>query len=215
MRTPQLSFDQLFFNNTGSNERYLVAGVDEAGRGPLAGSVYAAAVILDPERKIEGLADSKVLTEERREELAAQIKERAVAYSIAEANVEEIDRLNILHASMLAMARAIEGLSTTPNHCMIDGNRCPVTQCNCQAIVKGDALVQEISAASILAKVARDHSMHELHSRHPVYGFDSNKGYPTKAHIAALRQHGVLDVHRRSFGPVRQQLQAGLAENPS
>jgi len=120
--------------------------MDEAGRGPLAGSVYAAAVILDPERKIEGLADSKVLTEERREELAAQIKERAVSYSIAEANVEEIDRLNILHASMLAMARAIEGLSTTPNHCMIDGNRCPVTRCNCQAIVKGDALVQEIAS---------------------------------------------------------------------
>jgi len=214
MPAPQLSFDQLFFNHTGSNERYLVAGVDEAGRGPLAGSVYAAAVILDPERKIEGLADSKVLTEERREELALQIKERAVSYSIAQANVEEIDRLNILHASMLAMARAIEGLSTTPNHCMIDGNRCPVTQCNCQAIVKGDALVQEISAASILAKVARDHSMHKLHSQHPVYGFDSNKGYPTKAHIAALREHGVLDVHRRSFGPVRQQLQAGSADSP-
>jgi len=211
MRSPQLSFDQLFFNRSGSSERYLVAGVDEAGRGPLARSVYAAAVILDPERRIEGLADSKVLTEERREELAAQIKERSVAYCIAEASVEEIDQLNILHASMLAMSRAIEGLSTTPNHCMIDGNRCPVTQCNCQAIVKGDALVQEISAASILAKVARDLSMHKLHAMHPVYGFNSNKGYPTKAHIAAIRDHGVLDVHRRSFAPVRQHLQPIVA----
>jgi len=214
MPAPQLSFDQLFFERSGSRERYLVAGVDEAGRGPLAGSVYAAAVILDPERKIEGLADSKVLTEERREELAVQIKECAVSYSIAEASVEEIDKLNILHASMLAMSRAIEGLSTTPNHCVIDGNRCPVTKCNCQAIVKGDALVQEISAASILAKVARDLSMHKLHAKHPMYGFNSNKGYPTKAHIAALHEHGVLDVHRRSFGPVKQHLQAGLTDLP-
>ena len=212
MRTPQLSFDQLFINREGSSERYLVAGVDEAGRGPLAGSVYAAAVILDPERKIDGLADSKVLTEDQRDELAAQIKERAVSYSIAEASVEEIDQLNILHASMLAMSRAIEGLSTTPDHCMIDGNRCPVTEYNCQAIVKGDALVQEISAASILAKVARDLSMRKLHTKHPEYGFDSNKGYPTKVHIAALQKYGVLDVHRRSFAPVRQCLQPGLAD---
>ena len=207
IRSPQLSFDQLFLNHSGAGERYLVAGVDEAGRGPLAGSVYASAVILDPARKISGLADSKVLSEERREELACEIKASAVAWSIAEANVEEIDRLNILHASMLAMARAIEGLSVAPNHCMIDGNRCPVTQCNCQAIVKGDALVQEISAASILAKVARDHSMRLLHERYPVYGFDSNKGYPTKVHLAALEKHGVLDEHRRSFGPVKKYLQ--------
>lgn len=207
IRSPQLSFDQLFFNQAGTSERFLVAGVDEAGRGPLAGSVYAAAVILDPERKVAGLADSKVLAEERREELACEIKESAVAYSIAKANVEEIDRLNILHASMLAMARAIEGLSVAPNHCMIDGNRCPVTSCNCQAIVKGDSLVQEISAASILAKVARDHSMHELHTRYPVYGFDSNKGYPTRVHLQAIKEHGVLDEHRRSFGPVKQCLQ--------
>ena len=214
MRTPPLSFDQLFINRAGASERYLVAGVDEAGRGPLAGSVYAAAVILDRERRIDGLADSKVLTEERREELAAQIKECAVSYCIAEASVEEIDRLNILHASMLAMSRAIEGLPTTPDHCMIDGNRCPVTQCNCQAIVKGDALVQEISAASILAKVARDLSMHQLHAKHPEYAFDSNKGYPTKAHIAALREHGVLDLHRRSFGPVKQQLKQQSTQAP-
>ncbi len=207
IRSPQLSFDQLFYTQAGTRERFLVAGVDEAGRGPLAGSVYAAAVILDPERKISGLADSKVLAEERREELACEIKASAVAFSIAQANVEEIDRLNILHASMLAMARAIEDLSVTPNHCMIDGNRCPVTSCNCQAIVKGDALVQEISAASILAKVARDQSMHELHERYPVYGFDSNKGYPTRVHLSAIKQHGVLDEHRRSFGPVKQCLQ--------
>ena len=140
--------DRLFLD-TGRDKRFLVAGVDEAGRGPLAGSVVAAAVILDPEQKIAGLADSKVLTEERREELALQIRERSVCWCVAEASVEEIDKLNILHASMLAMARAIEGLSQVPNHCLIDGNRCPITQYNCQAIVKGDSLVQEISAASM------------------------------------------------------------------
>ncbi len=207
IRSPQLVFDELYLGKAGSSERFLIAGVDEAGRGPLAGSVYAAAVILDPAHKIVGLADSKVLSEERRNELASEIRQSAVAWCIAEASVEEIDRLNILHASMLAMARAIEGLSVTPNHCMIDGNRCPVTQCNCQPVVKGDALIREISAASILAKVARDQSMHELHSRYPMYGFDSNKGYPTKTHLAALEAHGVLEEHRRSFGPVRQYLQ--------
>ncbi len=214
MRTPQLSFDQLFFDNAGTSKRYLVAGVDEAGRGPLAGSVVAAAVILDPARKVAGLADSKVLTEERREELAELIKANAVAYCIAEASVEEIDRLNILHASMLAMSRAIEGLSVTPNHCMIDGNRCPITQCNCQAIVKGDALVQEISAASILAKVDRDRTMRQLHLKHPQYGFDSNKGYPTRVHLKALQEHGVLDVHRKTFGPVRDILQPAVTDLP-
>jgi len=214
MRTPQLSFDQLFFDVAGSSKRYMVAGVDEAGRGPLAGSVYAAAVILDPDKKVQGLADSKVLTEERREELSAEIKASAVAWCVAQATVAEIDQLNILHASMLAMSRAIEGLSITPNHCMIDGNRCPVTRFNCQAIVKGDALVQEISAASILAKVERDHSMIELHQKYPAYGFDRNKGYPTKVHLEALRAHGVLDVHRRSFGPVKANLQPGMSELP-
>ena len=212
MRTPQLSFDQLFFDSAGTRQRYLVAGVDEAGRGPLAGNVFAAAVILDPDQKIDGLADSKVLTEERREELAQEIKASAVAYCVAEATVEEIDRINILHASMLAMSRAIEGLPTTPNHCMIDGNRCPITECNCQAIVKGDALVQEISAASILAKVDRDRSMRAWHRKHPQYGFDSNKGYPTRTHLAAIKQHGVLDIHRRSFAPVRNCLQAELTD---
>jgi ribonuclease HII len=203
MQTPQLSFDQLFLD-TGRDKRYLVAGVDEAGRGPLAGSVVAAAVILDPEQKVSGLADSKVLTEERREELADQIRERSVAWCVAEATVEEIDRLNILHASMLAMARAIEGLSQAPNHCLIDGNRCPITPYNCQAIVKGDALVQEISAASILAKVARDQTMRELHEVHPQYGFDKHKGYPTKQHMDALQRLGPLSCHRRSFGPVKK-----------
>ena len=203
MQTPQLSFDQLLLD-TGRDRRYLVAGVDEAGRGPLAGSVVAAAVILDPAQKISGLADSKVLTEERREELAGQIRERSVAWCVAEASVEEIDRLNILHASMLAMARAIEGLPQAPNHCLIDGNRCPITSYNCQAIVKGDALVQEISAASILAKVARDQSMRELHEVHPQYGFDKHKGYPTKQHMDALQRLGPLSCHRRSFGPVKK-----------
>lgn len=205
MHTPQLSFDQLFLD-TSRGQRFLVAGVDEAGRGPLAGSVVAAAVILDPDKKISGLADSKVLTEERREELAAQIRERAVAWCVAEASVEEIDKLNILHASMLAMSRSIEGLAQAPNHCLIDGNRCPITKYNCQAIVKGDALVQEISAASILAKVSRDQSMREMHLRHPQYGFDKHKGYPTRQHIDALKRLGPLDIHRRSFGPVKNVL---------
>lgn len=201
-----LSFDQLFLDNSGSGKRYLVAGVDEAGRGPLAGNVVAAAVILDPHKKIPGLADSKVLTVDKREELAIEIKERAVAWCVAEATVAEIDQLNILHASMLAMARAIEGLSTPPNHCLIDGNRCPITDFNCQAVVKGDARVQEIAAASILAKVSRDHSMIELHKQYPDYGFAQHKGYPTRAHVQALQEHGVLDIHRRSFGPVRELL---------
>ncbi len=203
MHTPQLSFDQLFLDTT-RDRRFLVAGVDEAGRGPLAGSVVAAAVILDPDQKIAGLADSKVLTEERREVLATQIRERAVSWCVAEASVEEIDQLNILHASMLAMSRAIEGLSQAPNHCLIDGNRCPITTYNCQAIVKGDSLVQEISAASILAKVARDQSMRELHQVYPQYGFDKHKGYPTRQHMAALQRFGPLDIHRRSFGPVKK-----------
>jgi len=203
MQTPQLSFDQLFLD-TDRDKRFLVAGVDEAGRGPLAGSVFAAAVILDPARKIKGLADSKVLSEHRREELAGQIRDRSVAWCVAEASVEEIDKLNILHASMLAMARAIEGLSQAPNHCLIDGNRCPITRFNCQAIVKGDALVQEISAASILAKVSRDQTMRDLHAIHPEYGFDRHKGYPTRQHMEALQRHGPLDEHRRSFAPVKK-----------
>ncbi len=210
MRSPLISFDQLFLNGTENRQRYLVAGVDEAGRGPLAGAVVAAAVILDPDQPVDGLNDSKALTAERREELAGQIKERAVAWHVADASVAEIDQINILHASMLAMARAIEGLRTPPQHCLIDGNRCPLTDFNCQAVVKGDALVKEIAAASILAKVARDQSMLEMHKLYPQYGFDSHKGYPTKQHLAALQQHGVLDIHRRSFGPVRAVENASL-----
>ncbi len=208
MRHPQISFDQLFLDHSSGaaecRRRYLVAGVDEAGRGPLAGSVVAAAVILDPDRKIAGLNDSKALSEQQREDLAGEIQEKALCWQVAEASVEEIDRLNILHASMLAMARAIEGLQTPPQHCLIDGNRCPVTDFNCQAVVKGDALVLEISAASILAKVTRDREMIRLHARHPEYGFDRHKGYPTKQHMQALHEHGLLDIHRRSFGPVRE-----------
>lgn len=212
MHHPQISFDQLFLDTTDSDRfnspRYLVAGVDEAGRGPLAGSVVAAAVILNPNKPIKGLHDSKVLTAQQREGLADEIREKALAWEVAEANVEEIDRLNILHASMLAMSRAIEGLETAPNHCLIDGNRCPVTRFNCQAVVKGDALVKEISAASILAKVTRDQDMLVMHEKYPEYGFDSHKGYPTKRHLQALRDHGLLDIHRRSFGPVKQIQQA-------
>lgn len=216
MRHPQISFDQLFLDPPADSEsrgrRYLVAGVDEAGRGPLAGSVVAAAVILNPDQPIDGLNDSKALSAGQREDLADEIRDKAVAWQVAEASVEEIDRLNILHASMLAMARAIEGLGTAPHHCLIDGNRCPVTSFNCQAVVKGDALVKEISAASILAKVTRDQAMIKMHEKHPEYGFDSHKGYPTKKHLLALREHGLLDIHRRSFGPVRdiEKAHAGL-----
>jgi len=204
MQTPQLSFDQLYLDHTGNGKRFLVAGVDEAGRGPLAGHVVAAAVILDPAQPIDGLADSKALTEQTRCELASQIRDQALAYCVAEATVEEIDRLNILHASMLAMARAIEGLRVQPNHCLIDGNRSPVCALNCQPVVKGDALIKEISAASILAKVERDRQMVELHAQHPLYGFDRHKGYPTRQHLEAIEQHGVISEHRRSFAPVQK-----------
>ncbi len=204
MQQARLSFDQLMYPlPDGARRRLLVAGVDEAGRGPLAGSVVAAAVILDPERPLTGLADSKKLNEAQREELYDNILECASAWAIAEASADEIDQLNILHASMLAMSRAIESLSVTPDHCLIDGNRCPGTTVQCQAVVGGDALIKEISAASILAKVSRDRAMHELHEQHPQYGFNRHKGYPTKLHMQAIQQHGVLAIHRRSFGPVR------------
>ncbi|AUN94793.1 ribonuclease HII [Pseudazoarcus pumilus] len=181
----------------------LVCGVDEAGRGPLCGSVVAAAVILDPARPIEGLADSKRLTAKRRERLAVQIRERALAWAVAEAGVEEIDRLNILHASLLAMRRAVEALPFAPALVRVDGNRCPALGLPCEAVVGGDALVAEISAASILAKTVRDETMNLLDARYPHYGFARHKGYPTPEHLAALRDHGALACHRRSFGPVR------------
>jgi ribonuclease HII len=177
-----------------------VCGVDEAGRGPLAGPVYAAAVILDPARRINGLADSKVLTAERRETLAARIKERAIAWAVAFASVEEIDRLNIFHASMLAMRRAVQALGVAPEEAWIDGNACPPQLgCPARAFVDGDALHRPISAASILAKTARDAEMRALHERYPQYGFDQHKGYGTPEHLEALGRHGPSEIHRRSF----------------
>jgi ribonuclease HII len=181
----------------------IICGVDEAGRGPLAGPVFAAAVILDPARPIRGLRDSKKLTESRREELAIKIKERAISWAIAQASEEEIDTLNILQASMLAMRRAVEALHVVPTLALIDGNRCPVMQVRSEAIVQGDDKVKAISAASILAKTARDRALGELHLTYPQYGFDQHKGYPTPLHLERLTLHGVSPVHRKSYAPVR------------
>jgi ribonuclease HII len=185
----------------------LLAGVDEAGRGPLVGNVVAAAVILDPARPIPGLNDSKKLSENRRDALARQIRQHALAWSVASVSPAEIDQLNILWASMKAMQLAMEGLSITPEHAFIDGNRCPAgLACAATAIIKGDARVAEISAASILAKVERDAQMVALHQSYPQFGFDQHKGYPTKAHFAALEQHGPCPQHRHSFAPVKRLL---------
>jgi len=181
----------------------LVCGVDEAGRGPLAGPVYAAAVILDPANPIAGLRDSKKLTEARRDILAEQIKTHALAWSIAYCTEAEIDEINILQASMLAMRRAVEALSITPTLALIDGNRCPQMLVRSEAIVKGDSKVAAISAASILAKTARDAVCLELHQQYPQYAFNQHKGYPTALHLERLREHGVSPVHRKSYGPVR------------
>ncbi|WP_323055745.1 ribonuclease HII [Paucibacter sp. PLA-PC-4] len=186
----------------------LIAGVDEAGRGPLAGPVVAAAVILDELHPILGLADSKVLTEKKRERLFDEIRAKALCCCIAEASVEEIDRLNILQATMLAMRRAVEGLRLKPTKVLVDGNRLPVLKIPAEAIVKGDSKVQAISAASILAKVTRDRQCLAMHELHPAYGFAGHKGYPTADHLAALRAHGACAWHRRSFGPVRQLLES-------
>ena len=185
----------------------LICGVDEAGRGPLAGPVSAAAVILDETRPIEGLADSKKLSEKQRDRLAPVIRERALAWAVAYAEVGEIDQLNILQATLLAMRRAVLALPMQPQQVLVDGLYCPQTGIPSQAIVKGDSTVAAISAASILAKTARDELMLRLHEQYPQYGFDGHKGYPTAAHLAALRQHGVSEVHRRSFRPVREALQ--------
>jgi len=190
----------------------LIAGVDEVGRGPLAGPVVAAAVILDPARPIAGLADSKTLSPIRREQLATEIRAKALAWALGRAEVAEIDRLNILQASLLAMQRAIAALSIVPEQALVDGNRCPPLACPCRAIVKGDATVPAISAASILAKVARDAEMGELHERYPRYGFAQHKGYPTAAHRDALRRFGPCPEHRRSFAPVAAALSTDLQE---
>ncbi len=207
-----------------SDSAHLICGVDEAGRGPLAGAVFAGCVILDPDRPIGGLADSKKLAPGRRGELAARIQASAFAWSVAVASVEEVDRLNILWATMLAMQRAVHKLiasiemgsiemapietasieKVAPIEILVDGNRCPELPYPSRAVVGGDATVQQISAASILAKVARDAYMLEVHEQYPHYGFDRHKGYPTREHIAALKTHGASPVHRRSFAPVRE-----------
>ena len=184
----------------------LLAGVDEAGRGPLAGPVVAAAVILDDVQPIRGLGDSKVLSERVRERLFDEIRAKALCCCIAEASVEEIDTINILQATLLAMRRAVEGLRLRPHKVLVDGNRLPVLQVQAEAIVKGDAKVAAISAASILAKVHRDRLCLALHEAHPQYGFAGHKGYPTPDHLAALRTHGACGAHRRSFAPVREVL---------
>ncbi len=183
----------------------LLAGVDEAGRGPLAGEVVAAAVILDPNNPIEGLADSKKLSEKKREALFDEIKQKALSYAIASASVAEIDELNILHASMLAMSRAVAALQVAPEHALIDGNRIPKELiCPAEAVVKGDARHQAISAASILAKVSRDRDIVAYGQEYPQYGFEKHKGYPTAVHLQALKDHGLTPLHRRSFGPVKR-----------
>ena len=192
----------------------LVAGVDEVGRGPLCGAVVTAAVILDPARPIAGLNDSKKLTEARREKLYDEICEKALSWCIARAEVEEIDELNILHATMLAMQRAVEGLSVTPKLAMIDGNRCPKLTMPSEAVVKGDSKVPAIAAASILAKVSRDREMAAFELQYPGYGIGGHKGYPTPVHLEALERLGPTPIHRRSFGPVRRAYEAleGLAK---
>ncbi|MDC9592575.1 ribonuclease HII [Xenorhabdus sp. IM139775] len=187
----------------------LIAGVDEVGRGPLVGAVVTAAVILDPAKPIAGLADSKKLTEKRREALYLEIKEKALCWSLGRAEPEEIDQLNILHATMLAMQRAVEGLAVTPDYVLIDGNRCPALTMPAQAIVKGDSLVAEISAASILAKVTRDREMAELDKQFPGYGFAQHKGYPTALHLEKLASLGATEHHRKSFAPVKRALGLG------
>lgn len=185
----------------------LIAGVDEVGRGPLVGAVVTAAVILDPARPIVGLADSKKLSEKKRLVLFDEIKEKALAWSLGRAEPHEIDELNILHATMLAMQRAVAGLPITPEFVLIDGNRCPALPMPAQAVVKGDSKVAEISAASILAKVTRDREMAELDAQYPQYGFAKHKGYPTADHLRLLAEHGAIAEHRRSFAPVKRALE--------
>ncbi|TFW27024.1 ribonuclease HII [Duganella callida] len=213
MKNPNLGL----FDDLPDSPDEIICGVDEAGRGPLAGPVFAAAVILDPSRPIAGLRDSKKLNEARRDMLAPLIKAQALAWAIAEASEEEIDKHNILQASMLAMRRAVEALNTAPTLALIDGNRCPVMKIQSIAIIGGDDKVEAISAASILAKTARDAALVALHARYPQYCFDQHKGYGTALHMERLREHGASPVHRRSFAPVREVIEvfslrtAGLA----
>jgi len=192
--------------DNGCSTSILVAGVDEAGRGPLAGPVFAAAVILDPQRPISGLADSKTLSESKRDSLYILIKESALSWSIAQASVEEIDDRNILQATLLAMQRAVNGLHIQPDEVLVDGNRLPDLSMPAQAIVKGDSKVQAISAASILAKVERDKLMVDYHQHYPDFAFHVHKGYGTKQHVAEIEQFGFLEVHRRTFNPVKTML---------
>lgn len=196
----------LFADTAPSFAGMTLAGVDEAGRGPLAGAVYAAAVILDPLKPIDGLADSKILKAARRDALALQIKERALSWCIASASVAEIDSMNILRATLLAMQRAVEGLALVPDVAMVDGNQAPTLRCTVQTVIKGDALVPAISAASILAKTARDADLMRLHEQFPHYAFDQHKGYGTALHMSRLLEHGPCSEHRRSFAPVRKLL---------
>ena len=186
----------------------LICGVDEAGRGPLAGPVVAAAVILDPKKPILGLNDSKKLSAKRREALAIEIRAKALAWAVAEASVEEIDCINILQASLLAMRRAVEALHISPERALIDGNRCPDLLCPAEAVIGGDGKFAAIAAASILAKTVRDEGMLQLHRTFPEYGFERHMGYPTAQHLAALSEHGVSPVHRRTFGPVARLLRS-------
>ena len=195
-----------------SAEGRLICGVDEAGRGPLAGPVYAAAVILDEGPSLPGLADSKKLTERARDRLAPHIRETALAWCLASASVEEIDALNILQATLLAMRRAVEGLTLCPDRVLVDGTHCPRIDQPVRAVIRGDSTVAAISAASILAKTARDAEMLRLHALYPQYGLDRHKGYPTADHLAALRAHGVADIYRRSFRPVRELLASHVCD---
>lgn len=190
----------------------LVAGVDEVGRGPLVGAVVTAAVILDPARPIRGLADSKALSAAQRQRLADEIREKALCHALGRAEAHEIDELNVLRASLLAMQRAVAALGIAPQHVLVDGNRAPKFACAATAVVKGDARIAAISAASILAKVQRDAEMDALHERYPHYGFCRHKGYPTPEHLAALQAHGPIPEHRRSYAPVRAAIAARLAE---
>ena len=197
-------YEELLAEIAQSDKR--IAGVDEVGRGPLAGPVVAAAVILDPLQPIEGLADSKKLSEARRETLAIEIKSKSIAWALGRAEVEEIDEINILQASLLAMKRAVEQLHIQPELALVDGNRCPDLSCETRAVIKGDSIVAAISAASIIAKVARDQEMVEMDAQYPGYGLAKHKGYPTKAHIQSLQEQGICEIHRRTFGPVKKLL---------